>query len=360
MVAAKTANRGIASWRWLRKRSSAPSSTAPATRPPRRRCSFARQCRGSCRGPGGTAHSKFFLFDNVGAAPRAQRRGADLGEPHLDGLPGPVEPGAGHALGARLRDFYAIFRQIAAATAASRNPYHVGTLGQRRRTTSSRARGQRARLDPVMQILNRVSCHGATAGGTGGRTRIRIIQYAIYGDRGVWIAKKLRYLWEPGCDVAIIYSVSSRPVLSILRNALGPRPDPDAAVGHQGPLGQHREVQPQQVDDDHRPLGQLDRRLRDLQRVGQLGQPGLRRRRADAADLEPGLGAAPLAAFAKTWRQRTSQAPGSGRVVSFGRVAGVPTADIPEDVPACSMARRMTSTAASFEASEGANPPSSP
>ena len=52
-----------------------------------------------------------------------------------------------------------------------------------------------------MQILNRVTCGGATAGGTGSRTRIRIIQYAIYGDRGVWISKKLRSLWKPGCDV---------------------------------------------------------------------------------------------------------------------------------------------------------------
>ena len=28
--------------------------------------SFARECRGSCRGGGGTAHSKYFLFNNVG------------------------------------------------------------------------------------------------------------------------------------------------------------------------------------------------------------------------------------------------------------------------------------------------------
>ena len=34
----------------------------------RRDQSFARQCRGSCRGRGGTPHSKYFLFDNVGNA----------------------------------------------------------------------------------------------------------------------------------------------------------------------------------------------------------------------------------------------------------------------------------------------------
>ena len=77
-----------------------------------------------------------------------------------------------------------------------------------------------------MQTLNAVNCTGATAGGGTGRTQIRIIQYAIYGDRGVWIAKKLRQLWNAGCDVAIIYAVSSRPVLSILRNTSGRGPIP--------------------------------------------------------------------------------------------------------------------------------------
>ena len=61
-----------------------------------------------------------------------------------------------------------------------------------------------------------------TAGGNAaGRTRIRIIQYSIYGDRGVWIAKRLRSLWNRGCDIKLIYAVSSRPVMSILRNGSG-------------------------------------------------------------------------------------------------------------------------------------------
>ena len=55
---------------------------------------------------------------------------------------------------------------------------------------------------------------------------IRVIQYAVYGDRGVWIAKRLRSLWNAGCNVRIIYSVSSRPVLSILRSKSGRGPVP--------------------------------------------------------------------------------------------------------------------------------------
>ena len=63
--------------------------------------------------------------------------------------------------------------------------------------------------------------HERRVGTPGNRTRIRIINYSIYGDRGVWIAKKLRGLWNAGCDIKMIYAVSSRPVISILRNGSG-------------------------------------------------------------------------------------------------------------------------------------------
>ena len=68
-------------------------------------------------------------------------------------------------------------------------------------------------------MLSRTSC--TNAGVYNGRTHIRIIQYAIYQSRGELIAKKLRQLWNAGCDIQIIYSVTTRPVLSILRNHSG-------------------------------------------------------------------------------------------------------------------------------------------
>ena len=44
--------------------------------------------------------------------------------------------------------------------------------------------------------------HGRQAGGINGRTRVRMINYAIYQDRGTAIAKRLRTLWNGGCNVA--------------------------------------------------------------------------------------------------------------------------------------------------------------
>ncbi|MBV9830370.1 MAG: hypothetical protein JOZ82_02155, partial [Marmoricola sp.] len=66
VIGAKKANRGHASWRWLRQKlgSRLYRPHYPGTN---YTWSFVRQCRGSCRGRFGTAHAKYFLFDNVGS-----------------------------------------------------------------------------------------------------------------------------------------------------------------------------------------------------------------------------------------------------------------------------------------------------
>ena len=97
VVAAKSANEGDPRLALPEEGSSAAGSASPATPRPRDKVSFARECRGSCRGRGGTAHAKYFLFTNVGQLPRAHHRDPDLDEPDPDGLPGPVEPGRGDA-----------------------------------------------------------------------------------------------------------------------------------------------------------------------------------------------------------------------------------------------------------------------
>ena len=66
VVAAKAANKGRGPWGYLRRKLGSRLYTPGHTRT-RELVSFARQCRGACRGPGGTAHAKYFLFDRVGA-----------------------------------------------------------------------------------------------------------------------------------------------------------------------------------------------------------------------------------------------------------------------------------------------------
>ena len=64
--------------------------------------------------------------------------------------------------------------------------------------------GTTAGTDPLTQGPNGIKCTGAN-GGTGvhGRTRIRIGAYTFFDNRGRYIAKKVRSLWNAGCEIAI-------------------------------------------------------------------------------------------------------------------------------------------------------------
>ena len=219
VVAAKSANEGVPAWRWLKKRLGQ-RLYKPGHPETRDMVSFARECRGSCRGAGGTAHSKYFMFTNVGSPHRANiviQSSMNLTPMGYQGQWNQAQ--VSHSK-ATYDAFMYIYRQtrIGKPIRGSFRNFTDGT------TTNSfyPLHGANRSKDPVMQELNKVSCTGATAGGNAsGRTRIRIIQYSIYGDRGVWIAKKLRSLWNRGCDIKLIYAVSSRPVMSILRNGSG-------------------------------------------------------------------------------------------------------------------------------------------
>jgi hypothetical protein len=75
--------------------------------------------------------------------------------------------------------------------------------------------------DFMLKALAPVRCTGAVNAGKGGRTIIKIAMYAWYQDRGKWLAKRVRQLWEQGCQVQIIYGISSNPVKKILYNPSG-------------------------------------------------------------------------------------------------------------------------------------------
>ncbi len=174
---------------------------------------------------GGTAHSKYFLFSNVGLRHEPNiviQSSMNLTPMGYQGQWNQAEVTHTPAI---WQQFMTIYRQTRIG-----RPVHVTYRTFTAGATSTSfypLHGARASNDPVMRMLNQVSCTGATEGGTAsGRTKIRIINYSIYGDRGVWIAKKLRRLWSSGCDIMMIYSVSSRPVMSILRNGSGRGPIP--------------------------------------------------------------------------------------------------------------------------------------
>ncbi len=145
-------------------------------------------------------------------------------------------------------------------------------------------------------------------GNANGRTRIRIIQYAMYGDRGVWIAKRLRSLWNRGCDIKIIYGVTSRPVLQILRNRSGRGAIPmrqSVTKNGSGEIVKYNHSKWMTITGRWAPSRSAWLTFNGL---GELVAARLRLRRADAAHPQPAPDALPyLRAFNKTWKPEDLQ-----------------------------------------------------
>jgi len=73
----------------------------------------------------------------------------------------------------------------------------------------------------MMDALAPVHCTGAVNAGPGGRTVIKIAMYAWYQQRGQWLAKRVRQLWNQGCQIQIVFAISSDPVKKILYSPSG-------------------------------------------------------------------------------------------------------------------------------------------
>jgi hypothetical protein len=329
VVAAKGANKDHRAWRWLRKRLGQ-KLYRPGYPVTREMYSYARACKGACRGPGGTPHAKYFLFNNVGV--RHARNVTVQTSMNLTGMAYQGQWNQAQVMHSTrvYNDYMAVFRQARLGQPLAQ-PYHVKALGPVVNYFFPRP-GATAAQDPVMQILNGVSCTGATTGSGSGRTMIRIIQYAIYGERGVWIAKKLRSLWDAGCDIAIIYSVSSRPVLSILRKHT-----------RRGAIPMRQSV----VKDSWGNIVKYNH-SKWMTIAGRWGAAPAAyvtfSGSANWANLAFGddeqmqrissrtEALRHLANFKKTWKQKTSNPPAFGRVVSFGRLMA-PFPQDEEEIP---------------------------
>ena len=329
VVAAKAANKGSGPWRYLRKRLGG-RLYKPGHPTTRDLVSFARQCRGACRGPGGTAHAKYFLFDRVGAR-RARsivfntsmnltRFGYARQWNQAQVMKSPGVYG----------DFMSVFRQARIGRPVAR-PYRTRKVGSVVDYFSpARGAGRAGPRDAHPQAGWRapVRARGRTKTDAPG---IRIIQYAMYGDRGVWIAKKLRNLWGRGCDIKIIYGGDQSPGAADPAERVGSGRGADAPVGDQERARRDHQVQPQQVDDRHRP--RAPSRSNWITFTGSANWSLL----AFGSDeqmqrVHSRLQTLPyLRAFNTTWGQRTSKRPPGGRVLAAGRTTPVP--GVPEDAP---------------------------
>ncbi|GAA4808928.1 phospholipase D-like domain-containing protein [Nocardioides caeni] len=180
--------------------------------------SFLKLCAGSCRGARGIPHSKFFLFSKAGNA----RKIVIFGSNNATDVAANQQWNDVYTWTNR-DEIYAKFVQVFNQMKRDRN---VGAQGFQRLVINSAQTVEffpyvgpvpQVVPDPDMARLNRVQCQGATGGaGTNGRTKIRVAQTAIHGDRGERLANKLVKLRRAGCDIRIVYALMGDRVKGIL------------------------------------------------------------------------------------------------------------------------------------------------
>ena len=191
-------------------------------RRPKAERSRVKACRSSCRGPRGIAHAKYYLFSHVG--PRLEK-------PLATGV---VMQGSANATlvatNRQWNDLHtvknrpAVYKYFAQVFKESERDKPV------RPTYSRRSfKGLTAEFlpwdgngDPTLKQLKRVKCIAPS----GRRTQVRIAQTAILDARGELIARRLKTMWDRGCDIKIVYALMGNRILKIMREPTGRGPVP--------------------------------------------------------------------------------------------------------------------------------------
>ncbi|HTW16878.1 MAG TPA: phospholipase D-like domain-containing protein [Nocardioides sp.] len=195
----------------------------------RDRPSFLVFCQGSCRnGPGGNLHTKIYSFSRSGASKNV-----------IISSSANLTYGAAFAQwndaytirdDRRLfRTWVRVFRQLVRDRKST--PRYIGYSSpdlsvsfQRELARASggvtEVRAARAGSgDPVIQRLSKIGCQAPAGFGIDGRTVVKIIVYAWYGERGEKIARKVADLQRRGCRVKVIGSVLGESSARVLQNA---------------------------------------------------------------------------------------------------------------------------------------------
>ena len=178
--------------------------------------SWARQCTFSCRGRGGNVHMKLFLFSQVANVPSvtmygswnptwvANQRQWNHLDTRWDG------------------DTYNHWLEIFAQAKQDRHFGYAHWVSGGMENFVFPRRRTSAATDPLNRELAKVSCVSPPDGtGTTHSTVIRVGMYVFENGRGTWMAKRIRSLWNKGCDVKVVYGFASSRALSILYSPSG-------------------------------------------------------------------------------------------------------------------------------------------
>jgi hypothetical protein len=174
------------------------------------RHSWARLCSASCRGRSGAAHAKYFLFSRSGRARHVVIHGsANLTVASTSNQWNDVYTIVNRE--APYKFFVRVFGEMAKDRPV-RSPF---TDWANERDRFMFFPGPQ-RGDPIMKLLDRVRCHGAT-NTRSNRTRLRIAPDVLRQERGMRLGRKVWQLWQNGCDIRVGYTIVSRDIGQMLR-----------------------------------------------------------------------------------------------------------------------------------------------
>ncbi len=254
----------------------------------RKRKSFAYECHHGCRSTGENLHTKFYLFSHTGGAFKTVMTGSvNL---------------TGNSAMNQYNDLYVV-NNAAKLTKKFRvlwgqlkkdKPAHPGWLVQKAgphfRVEATPFPHPGPHHDPIISILNKVHCLGATDG-TGNKvhhTVVRVVMHAWNDERGHYIAQKMRQLYGHGCDVKLQYGFAGSERPQHLRHE--DRARLHAGAHHRQGHQRRRLDRPLHAPEravDLRPLRQEHAHPPRGHRVQQLQQGRHPRGRGDLPDQEP-------------------------------------------------------------------------
>jgi phosphatidylserine/phosphatidylglycerophosphate/cardiolipin synthase-like enzyme len=175
--------------------------------------SWMRQCDSGCRSRGEFLHSKMYLFEHTGRAKDVTMVGSvNLTTNALIHQWNDVYVVNNH--GKTYDKFRKVFNEMKRDKPV-RKPYDVYNINRRYQLQVLPFMNPKKSNDPMMRILNKVKCKGATGkSGINGRTMIRVDMHRWANGRGGYLADKIVNLWAAGCNVKVMHGSADDTVRS--------------------------------------------------------------------------------------------------------------------------------------------------
>jgi phosphatidylserine/phosphatidylglycerophosphate/cardiolipin synthase-like enzyme len=188
---------------------------------PKARKSYAKTCDGSCRGRGGQAHSKFYLFSKSGKAKRVLMEGsANLTTAAAVNQWNDIYTFVNNKTLYKFAQ--GVFDQMWLDTEQPA-PYTSVETNQVQMFFSPLGGPNYPGVEPSQALLDQVQCMnaGPGAGNQRNRTVVRVAPDVMRNLRGETMARTIKRLWDSGCDVRVTYTVLGYDVYKILKGSGG-------------------------------------------------------------------------------------------------------------------------------------------